>query len=110
MGSAGVDGTDRRISLQLGLQQRDGRGGVILNIASDLSVFSPNQRLYRKDGVAEEMQPVTPVTNSVIKAGLIGLTQHPGHLLGRKRHLRQRSRRAVFIPVRAKRSCADCRQ
>ncbi len=55
---------------------RDGKGGIILNVASDLSVLAPDQRLYRKEGLANDMQPVKPVTYPVIKAGLIGLTHY----------------------------------
>ena len=50
--------------------------GVIINIGSDYGVIAPDQRVYRKEGMPEEQQIIKPVSYSVVKHAMIGLTKY----------------------------------
>tara|TARA_B100000886_G_scaffold305661_1_gene237530 strand:+ start:26216 stop:27046 length:831 start_codon:yes stop_codon:yes gene_type:complete len=50
--------------------------GVILNVASDLSVIAPDQRIYKKNNNSSLEQFYKPATYSAIKTGLVGLTKY----------------------------------
>lgn len=55
-----------------GTHMSKNKGGVILNIASDLSVISPNNSIYKLKG----KQSYKPVSYSTVKTGIIGLTKY----------------------------------
>jgi NAD(P)-dependent dehydrogenase (short-subunit alcohol dehydrogenase family) len=59
-----------------GAEMAKRKSGVIVNVASDLAVIAPDQRLYRVDGLPDDQQPVKPVTYSVVKTALLGLTRY----------------------------------
>ena len=54
------------------------KNGVIINIASDLSVIAPNQDIYDK-------KQKKPISYSIIKTSVVGLTKYLACLLGKKK-------------------------
>ena len=52
--------------------------GSIINIGSDLSVIAPNQKIYK----SSYKNYIKPVTYSVIKHGMLGLTKYFASLYG----------------------------
>ena len=55
------------------------KNGSIINIGSDLSVIAPNQKLYK----SSYKNYIKPVTYSVIKHGLLGMTKYFASLYAR---------------------------
>ena len=60
----------------IGAEMERRNRGVILNISSDLGIIAPDQRIYRREGLPDREQPVKPISYSVVKHGLIGLTRY----------------------------------
>ena len=60
----------------VGCEMAERGAGTIINIASEYGVIAPDQRLYRIDGVPNDQQPTKPVSYTVVKSGLIGMTRY----------------------------------
>ena len=58
-----------------GAMNKQGAGSIV-NVASDLAVISPDQRMYASEVPSGEEPPVKPVSYSVVKAALLGLTRY----------------------------------
>jgi NAD(P)-dependent dehydrogenase (short-subunit alcohol dehydrogenase family) len=52
--------------------------GSIINVSSDLGIIAPDQRVYKNSGF------VKPITYSVVKHGIIGLTKYTASYWGEK--------------------------
>ena len=48
--------------------------GVILNVASDLALISPDHRIYNIND--KFIRNVKPITYSIVKHGIVGLTKY----------------------------------
>lgn len=59
-------------------------GGAIINIGSEYALIAPDQSVYRVEGLAEEDQPSKPVTYTVVKHAIVGLTKHLAVLWAQK--------------------------
>ena len=51
-------------------------GGSIVNISSDLGLIAPDQRIYAENSGSNKVSQYKPVSYSVVKSGIIGLTRY----------------------------------
>ena len=68
-----------------GTRMKERNGGVILNVASDLAVIGPDQRIYEKKDQPVDERIYKPVTYSVVKMAY-WINKVPGNLLARVQH------------------------
>jgi len=50
--------------------------GTIVNLASYLGILAPEPRLYHRTGLPADEQPVKPISYTVVKSAIFGLTRY----------------------------------
>ena len=73
--AVGLTGSFLCCQVMGGEMARRGRGAIV-NIASYLGILAPEPRLYRVDGLPEDEQPVKPISYTVVKSAIFGLTRY----------------------------------
>ena len=52
------------------------KGGSIINIASDLAILAPDQRVYSKNNKIESVKSFKPIGYPIVKSGMLGLNRY----------------------------------
>lgn len=71
--SIGLDSTYLASKYLGSLIKKNKKGGVIINISSDLGLISPNQSLYN---TGKELTQAKPISYSASKSAIIGMTRY----------------------------------
>lgn len=50
--------------------------GIIINIASDLAILAPDQRVYSKSGKIKDVLNFKPIGYPIVKSGILGLNRY----------------------------------
>ena len=59
-----------------GSEMANSGSGVIINIASDLAIQAPDQRVYSKSGMMEDVCHFKPIGYPVVKSAMLGLNRY----------------------------------
>jgi NAD(P)-dependent dehydrogenase (short-subunit alcohol dehydrogenase family) len=81
--AVGITGAMLSCQVFGGWMARNG-GGCIVNIGSEYALIAPDQSVYQIDGLPENEQPTKPVTYTVVKHAIVGLTKHLAVLWAKK--------------------------
>tara|TARA_B100000929_G_C15397791_1_gene383467 strand:- start:30 stop:872 length:843 start_codon:yes stop_codon:yes gene_type:complete len=67
-----------------GSRMAEKKGGVIINISSDLAIRAPDQRVYSPTLNFEDIESYKPLGYSVVKTALIGMTRYLAEYWGHR--------------------------